>query len=254
MAYDTSKNSHWRWSVTAEGVWSLLHPFIKNFVFQMANITMKEQSMTVISRWLMCLRFSLLWSMTYVFSQWRKWSVDDWCVWGSCYGQWRKSVTDVLLEVKLTSVLPLCPAPTMRLATMCSIPWSVVQSVQSMTRVVSHWRRFVLQGHGRSGIEFPHFSKLPFVDDSESLQKLTLPLDHHLIKLLVLAAWPMTKVFGRRRKWCWGVGDRSRLGYWTSCSVQLRHLPLRNTASTLCNKIDDFAKIERNIVLERSCL
>ena len=26
--------------------------------------------------------------MTYVFSQWRKWSVDDWCVWGSCYGQW----------------------------------------------------------------------------------------------------------------------------------------------------------------------
>ena len=43
-------------------------------------------------------------------------TVNDWCVWGSCYGQWRKSVTDVLLEVKLTSVLPLCPAPTMRLA------------------------------------------------------------------------------------------------------------------------------------------
>ena len=211
------------WSVTAEGVWSLLHHFMKNFVFQMAILQWKNS------------QCSCYQSMTDVFQILA--TVNDWCVWGSCYGQWRKSVTDVLLEVRLTSVLPLCPAPTMRLATMCSIPWSVVQSVQSMTRVVSHWRRFVLQGHGRSGIEFPHFSKLPFVDDSEFLQKLTLPLDHHLIKLLVLAAWPMTKVFGRWRKWCWRVGDRSRLGYWTSCSIQLRHQPLRKTASTLCNLI-----------------
>ena len=95
--------SQWRkWSVNDWCVWGLAClcsvndemqevyciMAAKNFVFQMANITMKEQSMTVISRWLMCMRFSLLWSMTYVFSQWRKWSVDDWCVWGSCYGQW----------------------------------------------------------------------------------------------------------------------------------------------------------------------
>ena len=102
--------SQWRkWSVNDWCVWGLAClcsvndemqevyciMAAKNFVFQMANITMKEQSVTVVGHWWRCLRFIFLWSMTKVFSQWRKCLVNDGCVWSlAVFGQWRKSVTD----------------------------------------------------------------------------------------------------------------------------------------------------------------
>ena len=87
------KNCQWQWSVDDWCVWGL----------------------ACYGQWHMCsVNEESDQSMTDVFEVLA--TVNDWCVWGSCYGQWRKSVTDVLLEVKLASVLPLCPASTMRLA------------------------------------------------------------------------------------------------------------------------------------------
>ena len=126
MAYDTSKNSHW----VVGDCWRCLK-FIASFYEKLClsngkyynerTVNDSDQSMTDVFEVLV--------------------TVNDWFVWGSCYGQWRKSVTDVLLEVKLTSVLPLCPAPTMRLALVlhplkCCTKCSVNdESGQSLTKV-----------------------------------------------------------------------------------------------------------------------
>ena len=140
MANDTSKNSHW----VVGDCWRCLK-FIASFYEKLClsngNITMKEQSMFLLS-------------------------VDDWCVSDSCYGQWLmwlrfllRSMTDVF-EVLATvndgsRSLTFC----LRLSLLrCFLsdphrPWDsqrCAPSPEALYKVFSQWREWSVTDEGLS--------------------------------------------------------------------------------------------------------